>query len=200
VIVFAPFSAVFPKFLKFRRVSPFPRQFLLSMPGNMIIHDRPASANVWLVELGDTGMSAQHIQANKVGWLEKLKEYKELIGIIIFSIGGILWIVAYFATKDQINTLNCLLNRNIEVVQYQIDQRILSDDMRVLEFDISHLSLQQQRSLPEEQQLQEVNNKQKLALEKYADDDKRIKEARGIINRNECEKKSEDRPLIKNPE
>jgi hypothetical protein len=200
VVVFTPFSAVFPKFLKFRRVSPFTRQFLRSMPGNIIIHDRPASANVWLVELGDTGMSAQDIQANKVGWFEKLKEYKEIIGIIIFFIGGILWILAYFATKEQINTLNCLLNRNIEVVQYQINQRILSDDMRVLEFDIVHLSQQQQRSLPEEQQLQDFHNKQKIVLGKYADDDKRIKEAQGIINRNECEKKSEERPLIKNSE
>jgi hypothetical protein len=72
--------------------------------------------------------------------------------------------------------------------------------MRDLDFEIIHLSQQQQRSLPEEQQLQAFNNKRNINLQQFHDYDKRIEESRGIISRNECEKKSENKPLIKSSE
>jgi hypothetical protein len=34
-------------------------------------------------------------------FLDILKEYKELIAILVFFLGGVLWMFGYFATKQQ---------------------------------------------------------------------------------------------------
>lgn len=67
--------------------------------------------------------------------LEKLKEYKELITIIMFFLGGITWLNAQFPTKadlksevsslkadlmSEVSSLNCLLEKYMTLTQLQI--------------------------------------------------------------------------------
>jgi hypothetical protein len=56
--------------------------------------------------------------------LEKLKEYKELIGIVVFFLGGIYWIQGQFPTKTDLNVqvgvLRCLLDKYMTLTQLQI--------------------------------------------------------------------------------
>jgi flagellar motor component MotA len=59
--------------------------------------------------------------------LEKLKEYKELIAIIVFFIGGFIWLTSQFPTKNdltsEINSLNCLLEKYMTLTQLQIQNQ-----------------------------------------------------------------------------
>ncbi len=56
--------------------------------------------------------------------LEKLKEYKELIAIIVFFLGGFTWLNTQFPTKSdlkaEIASLNCLLEQYMTLTQLQI--------------------------------------------------------------------------------
>lgn len=56
--------------------------------------------------------------------LEKLKEYKELIGIIVFFLGGFFWIQAQYPTKtdlkSSVGVLNCMLDKYMMLTQLQI--------------------------------------------------------------------------------
>jgi hypothetical protein len=59
-------------------------------------------------------------------FIKKLNEYKELIGFVIFVIAGIFWAFAYFATKQQLTELKCLMNANISIIQGKTDSANLS--------------------------------------------------------------------------
>ena len=59
--------------------------------------------------------------------LDSIKEFKELIAVIVFFIAGALWVFGYFATKDQLKTLHCITNANMEFLQGQMDSNTLSE-------------------------------------------------------------------------
>lgn len=58
--------------------------------------------------------------------LGSIKEFKELIAVIVFFVSGILWVFGYFATKDQLKSLHCITNANMEFLQGQMDSNTLS--------------------------------------------------------------------------
>jgi hypothetical protein len=69
--------------------------------------------------------------------LSVLGEYKEFITILVFFLGGVLWIFGYFATKNQleevhsgiknqVQELRCLLNANRDFLQGRMDSANLS--------------------------------------------------------------------------
>jgi hypothetical protein len=60
-------------------------------------------------------------------FLDTLKEYKELIAILVFFLGGVLWMFGYFATKQQLTELRCWMRANVEFVQARMDGANLSD-------------------------------------------------------------------------
>ncbi len=56
--------------------------------------------------------------------LDKLREYKELIAIIVFFLGGFIWLNNQFPTKSdlraEIGYLNCLVDKYMTLTQLQI--------------------------------------------------------------------------------
>ena len=52
--------------------------------------------------------------------LQKLKEYKELISIIVFFVGGLSWIQAQYPNKQDLKTVNCKLDNYMKLTQLQI--------------------------------------------------------------------------------
>lgn len=56
--------------------------------------------------------------------IEKLKEYKEIITIIVFFLGGFVWLEAKFPQKSdltyEIDYLNCRLTKQMELTQTQL--------------------------------------------------------------------------------
>src|SRR5215475_6379826 len=61
--------------------------------------------------------------------IKPLSEYKELISIIVFFLGGVSFAFAYFATKDQLKQMRCLLNANVDLIQSKMDSASLSQLM-----------------------------------------------------------------------
>lgn len=64
--------------------------------------------------------------------LEKLKEYKELLGIVVFFLGGFFWIQTQFARfptktdlRSEVRVLNCLLDKYMTLTQLQLRAREL---------------------------------------------------------------------------
>src|SRR5437763_793316 len=74
-------------------------------------------------------------------FLSTLNKYKELIAVMIFFIGGVSWIYGYFATKEQVRFVKCLMNTNIELIQYQLQQKLILDEKR--QYDLEYLRLLQ---------------------------------------------------------
>jgi hypothetical protein len=90
------------------------------------------------------------------GFLDALNRYKELIAIIVFFIGGISWLYGYFATKEQVKVMKCLMNTNIEYIQYQLQQKLAFDETR--QYDAEHLRLEmlEKRSTEDSLKLHEL--------------------------------------------
>ncbi len=61
--------------------------------------------------------------------LERLKEYKELLAILVFFLGGFFWVQNRFPTKTDLRAeiagLNCLLDKYMLLTQLQIRGRDL---------------------------------------------------------------------------
>jgi seryl-tRNA synthetase len=70
--------------------------------------------------------------------LDKLKEYKELITIMVFFIGGFVWLESHFPTKSdlksEIASLNCLLEKYMTLTQLQIQGQDL--EKKIHEIDV----------------------------------------------------------------
>lgn len=68
--------------------------------------------------------------------LEKLKEYKEIITIIVFFLGGFAWLESQFPKKGElqsdIGTLNCLLEQYMQLTQQQFLNQRLGEQIRDL--------------------------------------------------------------------
>ena len=73
--------------------------------------------------------------------LEKLREYKELITIIVFFLGGFIWLDTQFPTKSdfkaEMASLNCLLEKYMTLTQLQIRGQELEKQIQDLVKKIS---------------------------------------------------------------
>jgi hypothetical protein len=78
------------------------------------------------VETPDSITTPAQLESNKSGFIAKLGEYKEFLALLIFFLGGVFWIFAYFATKEQLKTVQCLMNSNFAVIQGKLDSSSLS--------------------------------------------------------------------------
>ncbi len=68
--------------------------------------------------------------------LNKLKEYKELITIIVFFIGGFIWMEAQFPKKsdlqNEIASLDCMLEKYMTLTQLQMQGQDLQNQIQDL--------------------------------------------------------------------
>ncbi len=81
--------------------------------------------------------------------LEKLREYKEVLTIIVFFLGGFFWIQKQYPTKTdlklEIGVLNCLLDKYMSLTQLQIRGRDLERQAQELSTEISAFGDDQDR-------------------------------------------------------
>lgn len=75
--------------------------------------------------------------------IEKLKEYKELITIIIFFLGGFIWLNNQFPTKsdltEEVGSINCLVEKYMTLTQLQIRCQDLLKQTQVLAAKIADM-------------------------------------------------------------
>jgi hypothetical protein len=57
-----------------------------------------------------------------------LKEYKELIATVSFFAVGILGVLNYFATKEELKTIDCLLQNHVQFLRGMRDQKTYGDE------------------------------------------------------------------------
>jgi hypothetical protein len=76
----------------------------------------------------------------------KLNEYKELLTVLVFFFGGLIWIYGFFATKEQVEETRCIMNANIEFLSNQMDYNNLSS--MLLQNAREQFELEQNANLP----------------------------------------------------
>lgn len=75
---------------------------------------------------------------NKSG-LEKLIEYKEFVAILVFFAGGLFWIYGYFATKNQVDRLSCVMEQNIQMLRGKMEYQYFIDLLEENKSEIKHV-------------------------------------------------------------
>ena len=118
--------------------------------------------------------------------LDRLKEYKELISIIVFFLSGFVWIQSTFPDKPyieaqvkavnaKITTLNCLFTANTSAIEAALQVKVLSDNidrdhatlMALKTKDVSTFSISDRASLDYNvRDLERVMEQEKDALYK----------------------------------
>jgi hypothetical protein len=63
---------------------------------------------------------------NRRAFVHWLGSYKELLSVVIFFLGGFLWVYGVFATKEQIKEVRCMLNANVDVINAQLEESSIS--------------------------------------------------------------------------
>ena len=87
--------------------------------------------------------------------LERIGQYKELLGIMVFFLGGFFWIQNQFNqfptktdVKSEVGILNCLLNEYMSLTQLQIRGRDLERQVQDLSDELTAFGADQNRAHP----------------------------------------------------
>ncbi len=127
--------------------------------------------------------------------LEQLKEYKEVLTIVVFFLGGVFWIQKQYPTKtdlqSEIGVLQCLVDRYMALTQLQIHGRDLERQAQDLKSEIQAFSADQQNTkLPVSPGMIDALNEKKSQLAELQADLKNNTEstqkANDELERNVC--------------
>lgn len=122
-------------------------------------------------------------------FLQRLNDFKEFIAILVFFLGGVVWIYDYFATKQQLVQFNCLLTASISIARADADTKYLSD--KIVEIDLQATELDEKRlkgplSAAEKKRLIELTNDSKNKQNEFAAAKQRFEESNQKIQSNLC--------------
>lgn len=114
--------------------------------------------------------------------LDRLKEYRDIISLVVFFLGGFLWVQAQFATKAALNEEKCLLRDAITLGQLQIRQSSLQNETQALDGQISErlAVLAKLTDRPSPSFLFELDQMKAKEAKKLADLDENIKQQQKI--------------------
>jgi hypothetical protein len=125
-------------------------------------------------------------------FLAFLKEYKELITTVVFFAGGVSWVFGYFATKEELKTLDCLLTNHVQFLKGMQERKTLDDEYVETHLQRERLNKPAERGRPSDAQLREMDglNQRMNRLESERDDaEKRALEAKNKLESRACEKR-----------
>lgn len=133
--------------------------------------------------------------------LNRIKEYKELIAIIVFFLGGFLWLERNFPAKEDLESTKreleskieesrCVSDKQIEITQWQMRERDLEKHIDDLNGQINMYS--DTRTLPPTVKEAIENKKLERQSEKadLKDTKTRIQEIFRALEINTCRKKA----------
>jgi hypothetical protein len=93
-----------------------------------------------------------HEEKPSGGFLQRLQEYKELLAIMVFFLGGFFWIQGQYPTKNdlkaQIGVLSCLLDKYMSLTQLQNHAQSLDGQAQQLREEIAAFRGDPDRSQP----------------------------------------------------
>jgi hypothetical protein len=64
-------------------------------------------------------------QSTLSSFLKAAGEYKEFVALVAFFMGGIFWAFAYFATKEQLKQIQCIMSANMASLQGRMNSASL---------------------------------------------------------------------------
>jgi hypothetical protein len=127
--------------------------------------------------------------------IERFKEYKELIAIIMFFLGGFFWLNEQFPTKkdlkNEIASLNCQLDRYMTLTQLQIhgqelvkQAQELADRISDMESNAENVALSPAMKF----ELEKLKSDFKYNREKHRNNKAEIQKVLDDLARNVCNK------------
>jgi methyl-accepting chemotaxis protein len=76
--------------------------------------------------------------------IEKLKEYRDLIGLVVFFLGGLFWVQNQFPTKtdlsDQLGVVKCQLRSYMSLTQDELHVQDLTGKIQDIDQQLAALS------------------------------------------------------------
>jgi hypothetical protein len=127
--------------------------------------------------------------------IERLKEYKELIAIIVFFFGGFFWLNDQFPTKkdlsNEIASLNCQLDKYMTLTQLQIHGQELVKQAQELTDRISNMESSTENvplSPAMKFELEKLKSDFKYNREKHRKNKAEIRKVLDDLARNVCKK------------
>ena len=128
--------------------------------------------------------------------LGKLKEYKELIAIIVFFLGGFIWLNSQFPKKSdleaKIGSLNCQLEKYMTLTQLQIRGQELgkqAQDLMTRILDVENYSENVVLSPPMKINLDQMKSDLKHNREKHRSNKDEIATILDELARNVCKER-----------
>ena len=130
--------------------------------------------------------------------LQKLKEYKEIIAIVVFFLGGFIWLESQFPKKSdlksEIKTLNCLLEKYMVLTQLQIHGQKLEKQIQDIKikidstFQINSDGTSPRLSPPMEYELEELRESLSNMKKELKNDNDEMEKVHNELARNICGK------------
>lgn len=121
--------------------------------------------------------------------LKALGQYKELITIVVFFAGGVSWIFGYFATKQQTTELRCVLEKNMDQIESQMQSKFLMDELidigRQLE-ELGEKEKNKQLTENEKQKRQYLNTTARDLTAQRDEATKKLAATREALRKNTC--------------
>jgi hypothetical protein len=128
-----------------------------------------------------------------------LKDFKELIDIIVFLASGAVWTLDYFATKDELKSLreitsnqhkliNCLLDKHVQILEGEQELKNDRDELiQVMASLKNSKPSQSQLAEPDPMSVSRSEQRQKDLEQKITADENAIAIAKKAIMSRECE-------------
>jgi hypothetical protein len=106
--------------------------------------------------------------------IERLKEYKEIITIVLFFLGGVFWIQRQYPTKNdlksEIGSLQCLVDKYMYLTQLQIHSRYIERQAENLQGEIRAYGADEQGHLSISPAMVQIVEGKKAELGKLSTD------------------------------
>lgn len=121
----------------------------------------------------------------KKTWLERVKDFKELVAILIFFGGGGIWLYNYFATKDQLNQFRCLAMTHLDILRKEKKMERLM--VELTELDEKRKAAERIPDTPSKtRELVQASAKAELIRKDMMDTSAEIGKANDVLQKNLC--------------
>ena len=120
-------------------------------------------------------------------FITRLKEYKEFIVILVFFIGGFMWIYGYFATKEQVKVLQCLTNQNITLIESRMQKKFLFDELNQKGMELEKLLKKADVLNEERRKVIQLTNEIEIIKANLKKTEARYDEAFNFLKANKCQ-------------
>ena len=120
-------------------------------------------------------------------FITRLKQYKEFILILVFFMGGAMWVYGYFATKDQVEVVHCLTSNGISLIESRMQKKFFFDELTQKSMELDRLRAKTNISNEESQKVIILNAEIDLIRKKLFETEAKHDKYFHILRTNKCQ-------------